>query len=52
MRRPLRKTDAWRSALWLGALACATLSGLVELIALQRSRYHMWRERNQTPAHH
>ena len=51
MRRPLSKTDGWRGPLWLGALACAAAWGLVELVALQRSRYHLWRERHQVPAH-
>lgn len=51
MRRPLRRTEAYRKALWLGTLACAAACGLVELVALQRSRYQLWRERHQTPAH-
>jgi hypothetical protein len=52
MRRPLRKTEAYRKALGLGTLACAAAWGLVELVALQRSRWHLWREqRHQTPAH-
>ena len=51
MRRPQRKTELYRWALWLGTLACAAAGGMVELIALQRSRYQLWRERHQTPAH-
>ncbi len=51
MRRPLRRTEAYRRAMWLGTLACAAAWGVVELVALQRSRYQLWRERNQHPAH-
>lgn len=52
MRRPLRRTETYRRALWLGTLACAAAWGLVELVALQRSRYQLWRERHHHPAHH
>lgn len=50
MHRPLRKTDALRWAMGCGALACALAWGFVELLALQRSRYQLWRGRQQTPA--
>lgn len=52
MRRPLRKTEVYRRAMGLRMLVCAATWGLVELVALQRSRYQLWRERHQTPAHH
>lgn len=52
MHRLQRKNEAYRMALWLGTLACAAAWGLVELVALQRSRYQLWRERLHTPTHH
>lgn len=45
MSRPLRRTEAYRWAVGLGLLACAATWGLVELVALQRSRYQLWRAR-------
>lgn len=51
MHRPLRKTEAYRWAMLFGTLACALAWGLVEFLALQRSRYNLWRERQQAPAH-
>lgn len=49
-RRPLRKTEAYRLAVLCGTLGCAFAWGLVELLALQRSRYHLWRGRHHAPA--
>ena len=50
--RPLRhRTEPYRWAVVFGALGCAAAWGLVEFVALQRLRYHLWRERRQTPAH-
>ncbi|MBV7541221.1 hypothetical protein [Acidovorax sp. sic0104] len=46
--RSLRKTEAYRLAVLCGTLGCAIAWGLVELLALQRSRYHLWRERHHT----
>ena len=45
-QRLLRKTEAWRRAAQYATLGCALAWGLVELLALQRSRWHMWRERH------
>ncbi|WP_198509133.1 hypothetical protein [Acidovorax sp. 69] len=52
MQQPRRKTEPYRWAALCGTLACALAWGLVEFLALQRSRYHLRRERQQTPAHH
>lgn len=49
-RRSLRRTEAYRLAVLCGTLGCAVAWGLVELLALQRSRYHLWRERHQASA--
>lgn len=38
-----------RAALLCGALVAALASGLVELLALQRQRYHAWRLRQHAP---
>ena len=46
-RPSLRRTEAWRLAALCGTLGCALAWGLVELLALQRSRYHLWRGRHQ-----
>ncbi len=45
MARPPRRTEAYRWAMGLGLLACAATWGLVELVALQRLRYQLWRAR-------
>lgn len=45
-RRSLRKTEAYRLAVLCGTLGCAVAWGLVELLALQRSRYQLWRDRH------
>lgn len=47
-RRSLRKTEAYRLAVLCGTLGCAFAWGLVELLALQRSRYQLWRDRHHT----
>ena len=46
-----RRTEVHRIALLCGTLGCALAWGLVELLALQRQRYHQWRQRHETPAH-
>lgn len=46
-RPSLRRTEAWRLAALCGTLGCALAWGLVELLALQRSRYHLWRGRHR-----
>ncbi|WP_421561127.1 hypothetical protein [Paracidovorax sp. MALMAid1276] len=45
LRRRLRRTESYRRAVTLGLLAAAATWGLVELVALQRSRYQLWRAR-------
>ena len=52
MPRPLRRNEAYRRLAALGALACVAAAALVELMALQRSRYQLWRGRHQRAAHH
>ncbi|CAN7589620.1 hypothetical protein [Acidovorax sp. Leaf78] len=47
-RRSLRKTEAYRLAVLCGTLGCAFAWGLVELLALQRSRYQLWRDKHHT----
>ncbi len=49
---PQRRTEVHRIALLCGTLGCALVWGVVELLALQRQRFHQWRLRQQTPAHH
>lgn len=49
-RRSLRKTEAYRLAVLCGTLGCAVAWGLVELLALQRSRFQLWRERQHASA--
>lgn len=49
-RQSLRKTEARRLAVLCGTLGCALAWGLVELLALQRSRYQLWRARHHAPA--
>ena len=50
-RRSRRKTEPWRRAVLWCTLGGALVWGLVELLALQRQRYHQWRQRHETPAH-
>ncbi|MBV7428228.1 hypothetical protein KW843_15850 [Acidovorax sp. sif1233] len=50
-QQPRRRTEVRRLAVLCGTLGCALAWGLVELLALQRQRYHQWRQRHQTPAH-
>ena len=53
MHRPLRRTEAYRWAVGRGMLVCALAWGLVELLlALQRSRFQQWRQRQQAAIHH
>lgn len=52
MYPPSRKTEAYRWAMSWATLACALAWGVVELLALQRARWQLWRERLHTPAHH
>lgn len=50
-RRSRRKTEPWHQAVLWAALGGAFAWGLVELLALQRSRYQkIWRARHHTPA--
>ncbi len=51
-RPSLRRTEAWRLAALCGTLGCALAWGLVELLALQRSRFQQWRQRQQAAIHH
>jgi hypothetical protein len=52
MPRPPRRIELVRRLIALGTLACAAAAGLVELVALQRSRYQLRRGRQQHTAHH
>ncbi len=45
-----RRIEPLRTATLFGLMGCAVAWGLVELFALQRSRYHAWRERHHHPA--
>ena len=47
-----RRTEVHRIALLCGTLGCALAWGLVELLALQRSRFQQWRQRQQAAIHH
>lgn len=49
MQPPLRKTEPWRWAMVCGTLGCALAWGLVEFLALQRSRYQLRRGRHPLP---
>ena len=50
-RRSRRKTETWRRAVLWCTLGGALVWGLVELLALQRSRYQqVWRDRHHAPA--
>ena len=40
-----RRTDLRRMTVLYGTLGCALAWGLVELLALQRTRYQRWRMR-------
>lgn len=44
-----RRTSPLRAATLFGLMGCAMAFGLVELFALQRSRYHAWRDRHNHP---
>lgn len=44
-RSPRRKSELDRAARWAGTLVISLVWGLVELVALQRLRYHAWRDR-------
>lgn len=52
MPRPPRRIELVRRLIALYTLACAAAAGLVELVALQRSRYQLRRGRQQHTAHH
>ncbi|WP_237707234.1 hypothetical protein [Acidovorax sp. NO-1] len=52
MPRPPRRIELVRRLIALGTLACAAAAGLVELVALQRSRHQLRRGRQQHTAHH
>lgn len=45
-----RRIEPLRTAALFGLMGCAVAWGLVELFALQRSRYHAWRGRHHHPA--
>lgn len=45
-----RKSEPRRMLMVYGMLACGIAWGLVELFALQRSRYNAWRERRHFTA--
>lgn len=46
--RSSRRIEPLRTVTLFGLMGCAMAWGLVELFALQRSRYHAWRERHHT----
>lgn len=46
--RSPRRIEPLRTVALFGIMGCAVVWGLVELFALQRSRYHAWRERQHT----
>lgn len=52
--RPLRrrKIDALRWLMLCGLVGCGMAWGMVEFFALQRARYHAWRDRQQTALPH
>ena len=47
-----RRIDAMRWLMLCGLVGCGMAWGLVELFALQRARYHAWRDRQQTALPH
>ncbi|CAN7329125.1 hypothetical protein LJR118_001834 [Acidovorax sp. LjRoot118] len=49
--RSPRRIEPLRTVALFGIMGCAMAWGLVELFALQRSRYHAWRERQHTALH-
>ena len=52
--RPLRrrKIDALRWLMLCGLVGCGMAWGMVEFFALQRARFHAWRDRQQTALPH
>ena len=48
-QRSHRKTEARRRATLCALLGCTLAWGLVELLALQRARWQLWRERHALP---
>jgi hypothetical protein len=52
--RPLRRRriEAARWLMLCGLVGCALAWGAVEFFALQRARYHAWRDRQQTALPH
>lgn len=47
-----RRIDAMRWLMLCGLVGCGMAWGLVEFFALQRARYHAWRDRQQTALPH
>lgn len=47
--RSRRRIEPLRTVALFGLMGCAVAFGLVELFALQRSRYQAWRGRHNHP---
>ncbi|MBP3979575.1 MAG: hypothetical protein KKG12_14920 [Gammaproteobacteria bacterium] len=50
-QRP-RRIDLLRRLMLCGLVGCGMAWGMVEFFALQRARYHAWRDRQQTALRH